>query len=150
MKATIFAAAFALATLMAVTAPQDAYAQEKIHKLVIHIDDNDPKRMNLALNNAENVTKYFNSKGEKILVEIVANGPGLNMFRADKSPVKARIEKMSMQLDTIQFSACGVTKGKMAKKEGMEIKLMSEATLVPRGVVRIMELQNSGYNYIRP
>ncbi len=150
MKATIFAAAFALAALMALAAPQIAHADGNGHKLVIHVDDNDPKKMNLALNNAENVIDYFESRGEKIEVEIVAYGPGLNMFRADKSPVKARIEKMSLELDNIQFAACGVTRGKMAKKEGMDIPIMSEVTMVPAGVVRIMELQDLGWNYIRP
>ncbi len=150
MKASIFAAAFALATLMAVAAPQVAHADGDGHKLVIHVDDNDPKKMNLALNNAENVIGYFKSKGEKITVEIVAYGPGLTMFRADKSPVKARIEKMSLEFESLQFSACGVTRSKMAKKEGKDIPIMSEVTMVPAGVVRIMELQDAGYNYIRP
>ena len=89
-------------------------------------------------------------RGEKIQVEIVAYGPGLTMFRADKSPVKARVEKMSLQFDNLQFSACGVTRGKMAKKEGKDIPIMSEVTMVPAGVVRIMELQDAGWNYIRP
>jgi hypothetical protein len=150
MKATIFAATFALATLVAATAPQVAHGAGDGHKLVIHVDDNDPKKMNLALNNAENVINYFESKGEKIEVEIVAYGPGLTMFRADKSPVKARIEKMSLGFDNLQFSACGVTRGKMAKKEGKDIPIMSEVTMVPAGVVRIMELQDAGWNYIRP
>lgn len=150
MKASIFAAAFALATLMAVAAPQVAHADGNGHKLVIHVDDNDPKRMNQALNNAENVTAYFSSRGEKIVVEIVAYGPGLMMFRADKSPVKARIEKMSLQYEDMSFAACGVTRGKMAKKEGMEIPIMPEATMVPSGVVQIMELQEKGWSYVRP
>jgi hypothetical protein len=57
---------------------------------------------------------------------------------------------MSLELDNVQFSACGVTRGKMAKKEGKKIPIMSEATVVPAGVVRIMELQDEGWNYIRP
>jgi hypothetical protein len=38
----------------------------------------------------------------------------------------------------------------MAKKEGKEIELMSEARMVPSGVVRLIELQEDGYAYVRP
>lgn len=150
MKTTIFAAAFAFATLMAVAAPQVAYADGNGHKVILHVDENDPKKMNLVLNNVQNIDKYFTAKGEKIQIEVVANGPGLYMFRSDKSPVKARLEKLSLAMDNLQLSACGNTKVLMGKKEGMDIPIMDEATMVPAGLVRIMELQDSGWNYIKP
>ena len=53
-------------------------------------------------------------------------------------------------LPNISFAACEVTRSKMAKQEGKEIPLISEARVVPSGVVRIMELQKFGYAYIRP
>ena len=65
--------------------------------------------MNIALNNAQNVTKYYEAKGEKVKIEIVAYGPGLHMYRADTSPVKTRIAAMSLEHGNLQFSACGNT-----------------------------------------
>ena len=38
----------------------------------------------------------------------------------------------------------------MIKKAGKDVPLMSEATMVPSGVVRLMELQADGYAYVRP
>ena len=58
------------------------------HRVAIHVDDNDAKVMNLALNNAKNVLDYYQSKGETVAIEIVTYGPGLHMLRADTSPVK--------------------------------------------------------------
>ncbi len=52
-----------------------------------HLDDNDPKRMNLVLNNAANVDAYYKAKGEEVEIEIVTYGPGLNMLIDGKSPV---------------------------------------------------------------
>ncbi len=106
--------------------------------------------MNMALNNAENVTKYFESKGEKVIIEIVTYGPGLHMLRSDTSPVKARIEAMSLGMDNLSFAACGNTMTKMSKKEGNDIPIMSEAKQVISGVVRLIELQEDGYSYLRP
>jgi hypothetical protein len=119
------------------------------HKLAIHVDDNDAKVMNLALNNARNVLEYYKAKGQTVAIEIVTYGPGLHMLRADTSPVKQRVAEMSMAPE-ITFAACGNTRANMTKQEGKEVPLMSEARLVPSGVVRLMELQESGYAYIRP
>jgi intracellular sulfur oxidation DsrE/DsrF family protein len=38
----------------------------------------------------------------------------------------------------------------MSKQEGKEIPILSEARVVPSGVVRLIELQEKGYSYIRP
>lgn len=125
-------------------------AEEITHKLAIQVDQNDEKLMNLALNNAQNATAYYASKGEKVIVEIVTYGPGLHMLRADTSPVKQRIASMSLENPDMQFSACGVTHGKMSKAAGKEVGLLSEATKVPSGVVRLIELQEQSYSYVRP
>lgn len=129
---------------------QTALAGEKVHKVAVHVDQSDPKVMNMALNNVVNMNKYYASKGEKVILEVVAYGPGLHMFRADTSPVKARIEKMGLEFDNLKFSACGNTHRKMSAKAGKKVKLMSEAGMVPSGVVRLIELQEKGYAYIRP
>jgi intracellular sulfur oxidation DsrE/DsrF family protein len=127
-----------------------ALAEGKTHKVAIHVDENDKAVMNLALNNAENVTKFYESKGDKVVIELVAYGPGLNMFVAGKSPVADRIETMSLALPDLKFSACGNTLRKMTAKAGKDIAIMSEAGMVPSGVVRLIELQEDGYAYVRP
>ena len=127
-----------------------AHAQAKMHKVAIHVDDRDPKRMNMALNNAQNIRKYYASKGEKAMIEIVAYGPGLHMLRADTSPVKGRVAAMSLADPDLRFSACGNTHRKMSKKAGKQVTLVAEAKKVPSGVVRLMELQEQGWTYIRP
>ena len=127
-----------------------ARADEAVHKLAIHVDQNDPAIMNLALNNAQNVKQYYEAKGEKVLIEIVAYGPGLEMFVEAKSPVKDRIAAMSLESPEITFAACGNTHDAMVKKAGKEVPLVSEATVVQSGVVRLMELQADGCAYVRP
>ncbi|MFZ2100858.1 MAG: DsrE family protein [Oricola sp.] len=119
------------------------------HKLAIHVDENDPAVMNLALNNAANVKSFYDAKGESVEIEIVAYGPGLNMYVAE-SPVKDRISAMALENPDLHFSACGNTLAAMTKKAGHDIALMPEAKVVPAGVVRLMELQADGYAYVRP
>jgi intracellular sulfur oxidation DsrE/DsrF family protein len=38
----------------------------------------------------------------------------------------------------------------MSEKAGKEVKLLDEARVVPSGVVRLVELQQQGFAYVRP
>jgi uncharacterized protein len=106
--------------------------------------------MTLALNNATNVEQYYKDVGEKVEIEIVTFGPGLNMLRDDTSPVKDRIKAIADKTSSISFKACGNTQDNMHKAEHKEIPLIAQATLVKSGVVRVMELQEEGWTYVRP
>jgi intracellular sulfur oxidation DsrE/DsrF family protein len=121
-----------------------------LNKVAIQVSDNDPKAMNLALNNAKNIVDYYKGKGQKVVVEVVTYGPGLHMLRDDTSPVKQRVAEMSLAMPELSFAACANTQTNMAKQEGKAVPFVSEARVVPSGVVRLMELQRKGYAYIRP
>src|ERR1019366_756194 len=129
-----------------------AQRSAKAHRILIQVDQNDPAVMNLALNNATNLIDYYRAKHVDIKIDLVTYGPGLHMLRDDTSPVKDRIKQLKDYAfpSTIQFSACNNTKEGMEKKEGHPINVLSEAVIVPSGVVRLMELQEEGWSYVRP
>ncbi len=141
-----------LVIALGLLAAGSAAAEGNRHRIVIQVDQNDPAVMNLALSNAKNVIEYYRDKHEDADVEIVAYGPGLNMLREDTSPVKDRIKQLKDVSfpSNITFSACNNTKQGMEKREGHPITLISQATLVPAGVVRIMELEEQGWSCVRP
>ena len=125
-------------------------SERKAHRVVVQVDTNDPAMMNFALNNATNVAQYYKDLGEKVSIEVVTFGPGLHMLRDDTSPVKARIEVMALTTPEISFKACGNTQENMQKAETKEIPLIPQAQVVKSGVVRILELQEQGWSYVRP
>lgn len=129
-----------------------AVPKAEAHRLIIQVNQNDPALMNLALNNATNVIDFYRAKGETVDVDVVTYGPGLNMLRADTSPVQDRVKHLKDYAfpSKIQFSACNNTKENMEKKEGHPIAVLAEAVIVPSGVVRVMELQEKGWSYVRP
>jgi intracellular sulfur oxidation DsrE/DsrF family protein len=122
----------------------------KVHKVAIQVSENDKAQMDLALNNAKNIVDYYKKKGETVLVEIVTYGPGLHMLRADTSPVKDRIGPMVLENPEVKLIACGNTQANQSKAEGKAVTLIPEATVMPSGAVRLMELQAEGYAYLRP
>jgi hypothetical protein len=143
--------ATAILFTIAMAAPSFA-ADGKTHRIAIQIDQNDPQVMNMVLNNATHVIEHYRGKNEDVDVEIVAYGPGLHMLRSDSSPVHDRIKHLKDLVfpGKIQFSACNNTKQGMEKAEGHAVSIVPEATVVPSGVVRLMELQEQGWSYVRP
>lgn len=140
-------------------APARASAQKKVaksssakttHKVAIQVAEKNTQLMNLALNNARNIVDYYKSKGEEVAIEIVTFGPGLHMLRDDTSEVKQRIAAMALETPSVSFIACANTQANMSKQENKQVTLISEAKVMPSGVVRLMELQGKGYSYIRP
>jgi uncharacterized protein len=123
---------------------------EKNHKLAIHVDVNDPEVMKLALNNARNAHELYTEWGEQVEIEIVAYSQGFHMLREDTSPVKEEIKELRTKVPQVAFGACNNTKKGMEKREGKTITLIPEATLVPAGIVRLVELQELGYKYVKP
>jgi hypothetical protein len=130
--------------------PPTQGVDKKTHHLILQVNTNEPAMMNLALNNATNVEQYYKNLGEKVEIEVVTFGPGLHMLRDDTSPVKDRIKAIADKTPSISFKACGNTQDNMHKAEHKDIPLVAQATLVKSGVVRVMELQEQGWTYVRP
>jgi uncharacterized protein len=143
----------ATAAALSIAVASSALAADgKTHRIAIQIDQNDPQVMNMVLNNTTNVIEHYRARNEDVDVEVVAYGPGLHMLRTDTSPVQDRIKHLKELVfpGKIQFSACNNTKQNMEKAEGHAVSIVPEATVVPSGVVRLMELQEQGWSYVRP
>ena len=127
-----------------------AWAQTKSHRLALQVSDNSPEKMNAVLNVAANVSRQYAGKGEEIEIEVVVFNAGLHMLRSDTSPVKERMVSFRKSMPNVSFKACGNTQDNMHKAEHKDIPLVAQATLVKSGVVRVMELQEQGWTYVRP
>lgn len=147
IKKAIIVSFAAVALLFAGMSTTILASNDKVHKLVMHVTKGDKRTMNIAINNAVNVTKYYGVGNVEI--EIVANGPGLAMFHKS-SPVQKRLQYLN-SLGNITFGVC---KNTMNKKKYTKADLLPDAfiqsSIVPAGVVRVMELQEKGWSYIRP
>ncbi len=112
---------------------------------VLQVSQDDPARWKLAMNNAVNLQQHYGP--DKVDVVIVAYGPGLKMLLKNAKTSK-RVESLSAA--GIEFDACHNTMKAMAKKLGHMPKLTPAAKVVPGGVIRIGELEQKGYSYIKP
>lgn len=115
------------------------------HKVVIQVSSNNPQVQTLALNNASNLQQLLGMDNVKI--EVVAYGPGLSILTS-KSTMPQRVQ--SLEAQGVRFSACHVTMLGIQRRTGHLPKLIKGVKVVPGGVVRILELQQQGWSYIRP
>jgi len=114
-------------------------------KVLMHTNEHD--RWKIALGNAENLLKAV-SDGS---VDIVMLGNGESVIAFEKVP---HLDSMKALADKgVTFLACRNSMKKM-KDEGKisitEQELPDFVTVVPAGIVALIEKQNEGYAYVKP
>jgi intracellular sulfur oxidation DsrE/DsrF family protein len=57
---------------------------------------------------------------------------------------------MALSTPEVSFKACGNTQEKMHQAEDKDVPIVAQAQVVKSGVVRVMELQETGWTYVRP
>lgn len=125
-----------------------SWAETKVFaekKVVLQISDPNPFKQTLVLNVANNLLKHYGT--DHVEVEIVAFGPGLRLLFENNSHA-GRIQ--SLVANGVQFSACANTIRAMSKQLGQKPMLNEHAVKVSAGVVRILELEEQGYQLIKP
>ena len=118
----------------------------KVHKLVFQVNVEDPLIWNLTLNN---ITIVITEVGkENVEIKLVTYGPGINMFRKGKSSVLERLDSLKKANGkALDYTVCSNTMRGMKVEKSEIVEFVHD--LYP-GIVRIMELQEKGYVYIRP
>ena len=134
------AMSFASHTTLAADAVKHSPAVKK-HHVVFHITESDPAKWNQVLNNAGNLQKNIGK--DNIEIEVVANGPGLDMFKLESQVG----ERMSESIKNgIEMKACGTT---MKAMKITDKDLFPGVTTVPGGVIEIMEKEEAGWSYMK-
>lgn len=118
------------------------------HHVVILIDSDDDKVMGHAISYSMNITRSYALKNEAVKIEIVANGSGIKLFRADTSLLQQPLAALHQAVPGIVFSMCDSSRQIAEQKEGHSIDLVAGARLVPFGIGRVVELEESGWSYV--
>jgi intracellular sulfur oxidation DsrE/DsrF family protein len=111
-------------------------------KVIIQVSDSLPEKWNLALNNARNLQEAIGR--DKVDVEIVAYGPGIEMFKME-SEVGNKVDKAIAE--GVKIVACQNT---MKARKLTQTDMLTSIAYVPAGVVEIMRKQQQGWAYLRP
>jgi intracellular sulfur oxidation DsrE/DsrF family protein len=141
--------ALALATTFSMAArAQQVPLQDKPfaeHKIVLQLSDNDPKKQALVISVANNLLKAYDP--DKVAIEVVAFGPGIDLLRVENSNRKL-VESLISQ--GVRFDVCENTVDTIERETGKRPDIIPGATPVQVGVGQILYLTENGYTLVRP
>ncbi len=129
---------------LAILVPSLSFAADR--KMAIQLNSSDPLTQKMALLNARNLKAVIGK--DNIDVELVVYGPGLSALKIE-SANSSRIKDL-MDRYGLKVSICEGTLKSYAKRHGGEPDIIEGVSRVPTGAIRILELQEQGYAYMRP
>jgi intracellular sulfur oxidation DsrE/DsrF family protein len=124
------------------TLPDKPFAE---HRIVLQLSDNDPKKQSLVISVAYNLLKFYDP--DKVAIELVAFGPGIDLLRTDNANRKL-VESLVAQ--GVRVDVCLNTVDTVERETGKRPDIIPAATPVQVGVGQILSLTENGYTLVRP
>lgn len=135
-------------TTMPLAVAQQVPLQDKPfaeHKIVLQLSDSDARKQALVLSVANNLLKAYDP--DKIAVEVVAFGPGIDLLLSG-SERRKQVESLIAQ--GVRFDICLNTVDTIERETGKRPQFIPAATPVQVGVGQILFLAENGYTLVRP
>jgi uncharacterized protein len=114
------------------------------NKIILHLDSGDAGRLNTVLDLADRLL----ARQPAARIEIVVNSYGLDLLRADVTPLAARIEDMGRRHANLSFVACGQTVARL-KRDGVKVELLPVAFTASSAINEIMTRMGQGWVYVK-
>lgn len=141
--AGLVAALAARAAQAAGPAPGDKPFAE--HRLALQLSDRGQDKRALVLSVANNVLKEYGP--DRVAIEVVAFGPGIDLLRAE-SPDRQAVDSLISQ--GVRFTICMNTVHTVERESGKKLELNPQARPVATGVARLLLLAERSYTIVRP
>jgi intracellular sulfur oxidation DsrE/DsrF family protein len=119
-------------------------AGSKIHRVVMHLNSGEEKVQKGVLNNIKNLYEALGA--ERVNVELVAHGAGLSLFTKQDTKLAEELARLKTSYG-VSYTACSNT----MKAQGLtRADLIDQVDRTMPAMVRLMELQEQGWAYIKP
>jgi intracellular sulfur oxidation DsrE/DsrF family protein len=114
------------------------------NRVLLHIDDNDPKKLKALVTYAESL--LADRDLDDLKIEVVANARGLDIFRAGPGSEKARLQKLSRKYSNLELFACANAIARLREK-GVKVDLIPEAHTGATALDHIIQRMQEGWDY---
>ncbi len=119
------------------------FMAEYLRKLVIHVNSACEMTQGMAVRNASTALSMLKSE---VVIEFVTYGPGISLVTkggAYETKVIGLMDK------GVKFHLCDLTVKRPTKKSKAP-SIIEGVSIVSSGTVKIMDLQEAGYSYLKP
>lgn len=119
-------------------------AGSRVHRVVMHLNSGEEKVQKGALNNIKHL--YEAMGAERVNVELVAHGAGLSLFTKQDTKLAEELARLKASYG-VSYTACSNT----MKAQGLtRADVIDQVDRTMPAMVRLMELQEQGWVYIKP
>jgi uncharacterized protein len=116
-----------------------------VHRIVVQVNEDNPQLWSLTLNNIGNLIGAMGK--EHVDIRVIAYGPGINMFKKGNSVLERLDSLKKFAGPSVGYTVCSNTMKAMKVEREDIVPLVDD--FYP-GIVRVVELQEKGYVYLRP
>jgi intracellular sulfur oxidation DsrE/DsrF family protein len=121
-----------------------AVLSQESHRVVMHLNSGDEKVQRGVLNNIRHL--YQEVGRARARVELVAHGAGLTLLMKKDSLLATEVAQLKTAY-AVEFTACSNT----MKAQGLtRTDLIDQVDRTVPAIVRLVELQEQGWSYIKP
>jgi len=115
--------------------------------IILHLETNDGDRIDDALSKIEDYVARQQGRFVDTRIEIVANGYGLDLLRADFTPFESRVRALAHD-DALTLMACQRALHRL-KEQGVDIDLIPEAAFATAALDQIIQRLREGWVYVK-
>lgn len=117
-------------------------------KIILHVASSDPEKLRTTLDETEQLLATSEHSSQPIQLEVIANGGGLDLLRADVSPYAARIKTLREEHKNLKFLACRLAMENLRGK-GVQVHLLPDAEIAPSALDQIIMRLEQGWVYLK-
>jgi intracellular sulfur oxidation DsrE/DsrF family protein len=136
-------------TAVAAANTVSAVQADNTPKVLIHLSHGNVVRLGQALDEIEQLVQHYRANRQTARIEVIINGEGLALVRADVSPYVARVQRMQKEYDNLAFVACQNTIDRLKRDKGITAHLLPGVSVIDSGVAQLMRRQHQGWAYIQ-
>lgn len=118
-------------------------------RVILHLASANAAKMDQALDKAEEMLESHARAGRPLRLELIVNGAGLALLRADISPARERINTLQQRYANVAFLACRKTIEQLKLQQGIAAPLLPQVIVVPSALDQIVERLQSGWSYVQ-
>lgn len=119
-------------------------------RVVLHVTTADTHRLQTLLDEAEGLlARHADGAARSVAVEVLANGRGLDLLRADTSHFAERIRQLQARYDNLTFKACSNAIKRLKREKNIDVILLPEAKVVPTAIGEVIQRQREGWAYVQ-
>ncbi|MFY9314643.1 MAG: hypothetical protein WAO95_03680 [Burkholderiales bacterium] len=118
------------------------------NRVLVHVSSGNREALGTALGEVEDLLRSARADRRNVVVEIVANSSGLDLFRATASPHAQRIASLRREYANLSLVACGQTLARL-RESGQPADLLPGIAVAPSALEQVIKRLQGGWVYVR-